>query len=251
MGTNLLKDIADGMKIADPAASRDSNEAAILEALLPLKGAHVLELGCGKADKTRALAEGGAVAAIIALEVDQIQHEKNLQVEGLRNVQFRLGGAQAIPAPDASFDIVLMFKSLHHVPLDQLDAALAEIRRVLKPGGLAYLSEPIFAGPYNDILRLFHDEEAVRKAAFGAIRRAVQSGTLELVGQTFFNAPVRFSGFEQFEEQVLKVTHTQHRLSPETVNAVRTAFLRHATPDGVKFLSPMRVDLLRKPTQDA
>lgn len=251
MGTNLLKDIADGMKIADPHASRDSNEAAILEALLPLKGAHVLELGCGKADKTRALAEGGAVAAIIALEVDEIQHAKNLQVEGLRNVQFRLGGAEAIPAPDASFDIVLMFKSLHHVPLDKLDAALAEIRRVLKPGGLAYLSEPIFAGPYNDILRLFHDEEAVRKAAFGAIRRAVQSGTLELVGQTFFNAPVRFSGFEQFEEQVLKVTHTQHRLSPETCDAVRTAFMRHATPDGVKFLSPMRVDLLRKPTQDA
>jgi ubiquinone/menaquinone biosynthesis C-methylase UbiE len=247
MGSNALKAIADGMTLANPLESRDSNEAAILDALLSLKDANVLELGCGKADKTRALAEGGAIASITALEVDEIQHARNLQVNGLRNVQFKLGGAEAIPAPDASFDIVLMFKSLHHVPLDRLDTALAEIRRVLKPGGVAYLSEPIFAGPYNDILRLFHDEKSVREAAFAAIRRAVESGSLELVGQTFFNAPVRFSGFAQFEEQVLHVTHTQHRLSAETYEAVRAAFERHATPDGVKFLAPMRVDLLRKP----
>ncbi|MDB5855788.1 MAG: class SAM-dependent methyltransferase [Herminiimonas sp.] len=247
MGVNTLKTIADGMELANPAISRDSNEAAILDELLSLKDAHVLELGCGKADKTRALAEGGAVASITALEVDEIQHAKNLKAPGLKNVQFKLGGAEAIPAPDNSFDIVLMFKSLHHVPLGKLDAALAEIRRVLKAGGVAYLSEPIFAGPYNDILRLFHDEEAIRKAAFAAIRRAVESGTLELVGQTFFNAPVRFSGFAQFEEQVLNVTHTQHRLSAATHEAVRAAFERHATPDGVKFSAPMRVDLLRKP----
>jgi ubiquinone/menaquinone biosynthesis C-methylase UbiE len=247
MGSNALKAIADGMKLANPAASRDCIEAAVLDELLVLNHAHVLELGCGKADKTRALAEGGAIASITALEVDEIQHAKNLKAGGLRNVQFKLGGAEAIPAPDDSFDIVLMFKSLHHVPLDKLDAALEEIRRVLKPGGMAYLSEPIFAGPYNDILRLFHDEQAVREAAFFAIRRAVESGRLELVKQTYFNAPVRFSGFAQFEEQVLNVTHTQHRLSAATYEAVRAAFERHATVDGVKFLAPMRVDLLRKP----
>lgn len=239
------------MRISDPAGSRDGNENDILKSLLPLRGAHVLELGCGKADKTRALAQGGEIAAITALEVDEIQHARNLRIDGLRNVSFQLGGAEAIPVADASFDIVLMFKSLHHVPMEKMDQALSEIRRVLKPGGLAYLSEPVFAGEYNDILRLFHDEKTVREAAFAAIQRAVKDGTLELVGQTFFNAPVHFAGFEQFEEQVLKVTHTQHRLSPELYEAVRTAFMRHLTPQGVSFQAPMRVDLLRKASHPA
>ena len=181
-----------------------------MKSLLPLGGAHVLELGCGKAEQTRAIAQEGQVASIVALEVDEIQHARNLQIRDLPNVSFSVGGAEEIPVADASYDIVLMFKSLHHVPVDKMDQALAEIRRVLKPGGLAYLSEPVYAGEFNDILRLFHDEKTVREAAFAAIQRAVHGGTLELVSQTFFSAPGHFDDFEQFEEQVLKVNTTHN-----------------------------------------
>jgi ubiquinone/menaquinone biosynthesis C-methylase UbiE len=234
------------MRISDPSAERVCDEYVIVKGLLSLSGAHVLELGCGKAEKTRAIAQGGQVASITALEVDEIQQGKNLQIGDRLDVVFRLGAAEAIPAVDASFDIVLMFKSLHHVPIDKMDQALSEIRRVLKPGGLAYLSEPVYSGEFNDILRLFHDEKTVREAAFAAIQRAVHGGTLELVGQTFFNTPGHFDDFEQFEEQVLKVTHTHHQLSLETYEAVRVAFMRHMTPQGVDFRNPMRVDLLSK-----
>jgi ubiquinone/menaquinone biosynthesis C-methylase UbiE len=234
------------MRISDPSAERVCDEYVIVKGLLSLSGAHVLELGCGKAEKTRAIAQGGQVASITALEVDEIQQGKNLQIGDRIDVVFRLGAAEAIPAVDASFDIVLMFKSLHHVPIDKMDQALSEIRRVLKPGGLAYLSEPVYSGEFNDILRLFHDEKTVREAAFAAIQRAVHGGTLELVGQTFFNTPGHFDDFEQFEEQVLKVTHTHHQLSLETYEAVRVAFMRHMTPQGVDFRNPMRVDLLSR-----
>lgn len=231
--------------MSDPSGDRLGNEFVIVKSLLPLSGAHVLELGCGKAEITRAIAQGGQVASITALEVDEIQHAENLQIGDLPNVSFSVGGAEAIPAADASVDIVLMFKSLHHVPMDKVDQALGEIRRVLKPGGFAYLSEPIYAGAYNEVVRLFHDEKTVREAAFAAIQRAVHAGTLELVSQTFFRAPLHFDDFEQFEKQVLKVTHTQHRLSPEVYEAVRVAFMRHMTPQGADFQQPIRVDLLR------
>lgn len=238
------------MKISNPLANTVCDESEIYQSLLRLEGARILELGCGKADKTRAIAQHGRVArvaSVTALEVDQTQHAKNLEITDLPNVSFRLGGAEAIPSPDNRFDIVLMFKSLHHVPLALMDAALAEIRRVLKPGGLAYLSEPVYAGDFNDILRMFHDEKVMREAAFAAVERAVQRGMLELVEQKFFSTPGHFDNFEQFEERILKVTHTHHQLTPELYQAVKEKFMRHMTATGVEFLNPVRVDLLRKP----
>ncbi|MDA8095634.1 MAG: class I SAM-dependent methyltransferase [Betaproteobacteria bacterium] len=221
-------------------------EREIYERLLPLENARIIELGCGKAEKTQMIAKTGRVAHIVALEVDEIQHYKNQLLEDLPNVRFELGGAQAIPAPDGSFDIVLMFKSLHHVPMDQMEKALSEIRRVLRPGGLAYISEPVYAGAFNDILRLFHDEGVVREAAFNTVRHAVSSGMLDLVQQEFFSTPMHFDNFEHFEADIIKVTHTRHDLSPELLAEVRTRFARHMTANGADFLMPIRVDLLRR-----
>lgn len=235
------------MRICDPDNRTVCEEQEVYEDLLSLDGTRILELGCGRAHKTRAIAEAHRTASILALETDAIQHAKNLEISDLPNVRFDLGGAEAIPAPDASFDVVLMFKSLHHVPVDRMDRALEEIRRVLRPGGLAYLSEPVYAGAFNEILRLFHDEKAVREAAFAAVRRAVESGRMELVTQRFFSTPISFEDFDQFDERMLKVTHTRHELSPELLAQVRAQFEAHMGPQGAWFETPVRVDLLRRP----
>jgi SAM-dependent methyltransferase len=234
------------MRIADPAVNALRAERDIYSELLPLAGARVLELGCGKAEHTRVIAETGRVESILALEVDAVQHAENLRQPAPSNVSFAAGGAEAIPAPDRHFDIVMMFKSLHHVPVALMDQALGEIHRVLKPGGLAYFSEPVFAGDFNAILRLFHDEEAVRAAAFAALQRAVGNGLFELADERFFDVTNHFDSFAHFEERILKVTHTQHVLSPEVYREVRERFLAHMTPQGVDFRMPMRVDLLRR-----
>lgn len=235
------------MKIADPAQNTLVNEVKLMLEQLPFDGACVLELGCGKAEKTRLLAETGRPRKIVALEVDDIQHQRNLQIGDLPTVQFSHGGAEAIPAADASFDLVLMFKSLHHVPLAGMDAALSEIARVLKPGGLAWISEPVFAGDLNEVFRLFHDEKLVREAAFAAIRKAVADGRLLLDKQIFFNTRSYFESFEQFDQRMIRVTHTNHQLAPDLYQRVREKFESYLTPDGATFLNPQRVDLLRKP----
>ncbi|MFN3397502.1 MAG: class I SAM-dependent methyltransferase [Sulfurimicrobium sp.] len=235
------------MIISNSDAHLVCDERDIYEQLLPLQGADILELGCGRAEKTRAISHSGKARSITALEVDEIQHAANLRNDDLANVTFRLGGAEAIPAEDGSFDIVLMFKSLHHVPVARMDQAMAEIARVLRPGGLAYISEPVFAGEFNEILRLFHDEKAVREAAFSAIERAVSAGIFELEKQKFFSTPSRYETFGHFEERILNVTHTEHRLSPDLYRQVRERFLRHMTPQGADFEMPLRVDLLRRP----
>lgn len=221
-----------------------ANETNILDEHLQLAGATVLELGCGKAEKTRIVAQ--KAASVLALEVDETQLARNKMVTDLPNVRFEFGGAEKIPAADASFDIVLMFKSLHHVPTELMDCAFSEIQRVLKPGGIVYISEPVYAGDFNEILKLFHDEKAVREAAFAAEARAISSRQLSLVQQYFFQQPMHFDNFGHFEDQVLKVTHTDHKLTPAVYEEVRLKFNAHLTQNGVDFYMPIRVDLFKK-----
>ncbi len=234
------------MQLKGPAEQPVHNEFQLLTEVLPLAGARVLELGCGAAEKTRQIAERTGAAEIVAAEVDAIQHRKNLSVDDLPNVRFEAFGAEAIVADDASFDVVLMFKSLHHVPGALMDDAMREIARVLRPGGLAYISEPVFDGDFNEIIRLFHDEERVREQAFFAVERAVQRGTLSLVQQRFFRNRIRLESFSQFEHGVLNVTHTQHDVSPALLERIRTQFERHRSADGYCFEIPNRVDLLQR-----
>jgi len=238
---------ANEMRIQDPSVDGVVSEAEVYNRLLPLDGARIIELGCGAAAHTRAIAESGRPAAILACEVDTIQHEKNLAITDLPMVTFAHAGAQAIPAEDGSADIVMMFKSLHHVPQEVMDSAMQEIRRVLKPGGLAYISEPVYAGDFNEVLRLFHDEKAVREAAFATVQKAVKEGVMELVGQHFFNTHNNFQDFADFERKIIGVTHTDHRLSPELLQSVREKFEGFMGPQGAQFVMPIRVDLLRRP----
>lgn len=232
------------MHISNPAASPVANEADVITGLLPLEGASVLELGCGKAEKTYFIAQ--KAASILALEVDETQLAMHKDGAPSKNIRFEHGGAEKIPASNDSFDLVLMFKSLHHVPAELMEMAFSEIHRVLKPGGMAYISEPVFAGEFNEILRLFHDEQTVRELAFAAVKNAVSSGQFSLVQQTFFSQPIHFENFDQLEQQVIKVTHTEHRLSSILLDEVRSAFDKHMTPAGADFQMPIRVDLLRK-----
>jgi ubiquinone/menaquinone biosynthesis C-methylase UbiE len=235
------------MEIAPSGNTQSCPENDVFERLLPLDGAHILELGCGAAELTRRIAESGRDRTILALEVDQTQQKINESITDLPNVRFAFGGAQDIPAPDDAFDVVFMFKSLHHVPSEFMAKALQEIRRVLKPGGLAYISEPRFEGALNEIVRLFHDEQRVRELAFAAVREAVQAGTLELVDQIFFDNPVHFLDVGEFEHKVMGVTHSRFNLTADILAEVRRRFAAHMTSEGAYFAQPIRVDLLRKP----
>ena len=233
------------MIIAKESIERSCEEPQIFNELLSLDNKHIIELGCGKADITRNIATNGIGRRVTAYETDETQHAENLKVADLPNVTFQYGAAEAIAQEDNSADIVFMFKSLHHVPIESMGAAFSEIHRVLNTNGLLYISEPIFAGEFNDILRLFHNEETVRTAAFNAEKEAVASGKFKLVKQVFFNAPMHFEDFTAFEKLILGVTHTDFVLSPEVFDEVKKKFEGHLSADGVHFKMPIRVDLLQ------
>ena len=234
------------MKIAAEQIDVNCPESEIYNALLSLDGKHILELGCGGAEITRNIATSGADRKITAFEVDEIAHDKNLQITDLPNVTFGLSGAQEIPLEDESVDVVFMFKSLHHVPPELMEPSMREIRRVLKQGGLVYISEPVFAGDFNDILRLFHDEQKVREAAFNTVKKAVDDGWFHLLEEIFFNAPRKFESFAEFENNIINATHSNHTLDEKLYKLIKHRFEQHIDDDGAHFLIPIRVDLLQK-----
>lgn len=223
-----------------------SDELELLQSLVDLpRHPRIIELGCGAAHLSRKLLQRFPHSAVTGLEVDERQMAKNL-AQPQERLRFVQAGAQAIPFADQSFDLALMLKSLHHVPLDLLDQALAETHRVLGPQGLLYVSEPVFAGALNEVMRLFHDEEVVRAAALAAVRRAVDSGAWVQVGEVHFEMPVHYRDFAEFEQRMIGVTFVEHRLDPATLAAVRARFEPHMTADGAHFVRPMRVNLLRR-----
>ena len=228
---------------AEPRVERD--ELIVLNRLVLLAAQDIIELGCGAARLARELLVRYPATRVTGLEVDAIQHARNLAAPAER-LRFIAAGAQAIPLPDAQFDLALMLKSLHHVPQSIMDQALAEVHRVLRPGGHLYVSEPVFAGALNEITRLFNDEQAVRAAAQAALDRALATGAWAQVAERRFDMPAHFADFAAFERRMLDVTFVERHLDGELRERVRARFEPHMGPGGAHFQRPMHVRLLRK-----
>ena len=223
-----------------------TDELELLASLVPLDGQRLIELGCGAAGLARRLVDRHPGASVVGLEVDERQHAKNLASDAPPGLRFQAGGAQAIPFPDARFDGALMLKSLHHVPMPLMDPALAEVRRVLVPGGWLYVSEPVYAGALNEVIRLFNDEGEVRAAAQQALDRAIAAGGWRQAEERRFEVPVRFADFAEFERRMVDVTFAERRFDDALRAAVRASFEPHMGPDGAHFVRPMHVRLLRR-----
>ena len=221
------------------------DELDVLAGLVPLAGQDIIELGCGAARLARTLLERHPDSRVTGMEVDERQHAKNIAApqKGLR---FVAGGAEAIPFPDASFDLALMLKSLHHVPRPLMAQALGEVARVLRPDGHLYVSEPVYDGALNEVVRLYNDEGVVRAAAQAALDAALRSGAWEQVAERRFEMPVQFRDFADFEQRMMRPTYADHRIDDAKLSAVRTAFEPHVGPDGAHFTRPMHVRLLRR-----
>ena len=221
------------------------DELDVLADMMPLAGQRVVELGCGAAHLSRSLLARHADSRVIGLEVDERQHAKNLTAPQ-PGLEFIAAGAQAIPFADASFDLALMLKSLHHVPLPLLAQALSEVARVLRPGGHLYVSEPVYGGAFNEVIRVFNDEGVVRAAAQAALDEALRRVVWTQVAERHFEMPVHFRDFADFEQRMMRPTFADHRIDEDKLAAARAAFEPHVGPNGARFTRPMHVRLLRR-----
>ena len=112
-----------------------------LEALNARAGERVLDVGSGPAfltaDLARIVGSGGRVCAVDASE--PMLEVGRRRCASLPMVEFQRGDARKLPYPDASFDAAVAVQVYLFIP--ELDAALAELRRILRPGGRAIVMD--------------------------------------------------------------------------------------------------------------
>jgi demethylmenaquinone methyltransferase/2-methoxy-6-polyprenyl-1,4-benzoquinol methylase len=104
-----------------------------LAAIAP--GQHVLDLACGTGDLSFAAARRGADVAGLDITPRMIQLARIRPESATTRVRWVVGDMTSLPVPDATFDVVTTGYGLRNVP--DLPKALAEMYRVLKPGGCA------------------------------------------------------------------------------------------------------------------
>lgn len=126
-----------GEQLERAYVSRDilRRRAIVYEALRPKPGQRILDTGCGPGFYVAELAEkvgpdGSVVGVDRSAEMLELAAARSA---GRSNVEFREGEAAALPVEDEEFDAVVSVQVLEYVT--NVDAALAEIHRALRPGG--------------------------------------------------------------------------------------------------------------------
>jgi SAM-dependent methyltransferase len=103
------------------------------------KGLVVLDVACGEGYGSALLARHAAKVTGVDLSPDAIAHARS-EYAGITNLEFVAASCTQMPLPDAAFDVVVSFETLEHIAAQE--EFLAEVARVLKPGGVLVLSCP-------------------------------------------------------------------------------------------------------------
>jgi ubiquinone/menaquinone biosynthesis C-methylase UbiE len=109
-----------------------------------VEGGSVLELGCGRGVGAEIILDRFGAAELVAIDIDpDIVERARCRLAQRPGARALVGDATKIDAPARSFDAVFDFGAIHQIP--DWRAALAEVGRVLKPGGRFFFEE--VAGP--------------------------------------------------------------------------------------------------------
>src|SRR5215468_3156288 len=166
-GTERPYQVDDAWSHAGFARRTGAGAAFFLRHLRP--GMRLIDCGCGPGsitvDLAQAVTPGEAIG--IDLRVEALTHGRQLaRASGLSNVTFQVANVYQLPFPDAAFDAAFACAVLQHLaaPL----AALKEMRRVLKPGGVIGIvdgsSTITFRYPRNRLLEAWDRLRALQRA---------------------------------------------------------------------------------------
>ncbi|NDK36697.1 class I SAM-dependent methyltransferase [Rhodovulum sulfidophilum] len=209
----------------------------LLELLSPLGGRRVLDIGCGR---------GGLAVPFRAAGADWRGLEPCPQAGGAPGID--VAEAQAMPYPDAVFDIAVIVNALHHIPVGAMGHALAEAARVIAPEAVLVVIEPRVEGDLSQVIATVDDETKIRHAAQAALDAAVAAGVLAETRAFDYVRREIYEDFEAFMGRISSFAPERGALSADLTEALRAAFLARAGREGAAFIltQPMSARLFRR-----
>lgn len=177
---------------ADPyARMQQTRDDRGLDALVALCGTQasdrVLDVACGPGFLTLAFARRAShVTGVDATEALLDLARREARSRGIENVRFQTGRAEALDLPDAGFELVSCRAAFHHFP--DPAAVLAEMRRVVKPGGRLLVadllgSEEPEQAAYHDQIERLCDPTHTRALPLSAFESLFEEAGLEVLAQ--------------------------------------------------------------------
>ena len=238
IGTDMSKTLVQqefGKTAASYLTSKPHAKGKSLERLVeltaPQKDWRVLDVATG----------GGHVAYTFAPHVERVwatditqemidQVKAEAQKRGLANVRATYAKAEALPFEDASFNLVTCRIAPHH--FDSIPDFLAEVHRVLRPGGLAALVDNVVpagsAGDYVNAFERFRDPSHLRAWTMEEWRAALKTAGLPIVHEEQIYKTMEFNSWAGRHDA--------------TVQALLRSMLAQATPAVKAVLEPKDVD---------
>ena len=154
----------------------------------------VLDLACGPGLLASALASRARSLVGVDLTPAMLDRARE-RLAGAANVEVRLGEAESIPADDDAFDAVVTRLSVHH--FREPARVLAEVRRVLAPGGALVLADVVASehepdAVVHNALEQLRDPSHVRMLPGSELRLVVRQAGFDVVSESSWRVDRRF-----------------------------------------------------------
>lgn len=220
--------------------------AKILALLAAEEVRRVVDIGCGRGDLAAALVRRGYAVT----GVDPSEAALGIARGRAPGAEFLQAGAEAIPARAGSFGAAVFLNALHHVPAPQMGPGLAEAWRLLRPGGLLVVIEPLAQGSFFEAMRRIDDETAVRAEARAALERFAESQRCAVVEDATLDRISHFASEEAFATYLCAADPGRRAAIEAEPEALTRDFLRCAETEGdgppYVLVQPHMVRALRK-----
>lgn len=187
----------------------NDNVLHIIDKEIRLSGKKILEIGCGNGAKSQLLSE--KCRELVAIDPDAAAIEFAKQNYASTNCTYLVGSAEDLAFTESSFDAVIFSLSLHHVPINKMDQAIAEAVRVIKKKGRVVFVEPTFVGTFFEAeIQFWASDGDERKEKAAAYYHMLNSQLLHEELETFDTVTFEFESVDDFKDSMEPSKNVEH-----------------------------------------